>query len=537
MSSPIELLRQGKHEELWQMCCGFVDLSMEQFMAIQRRLLLEQLGMLKQCELGDKVMRGAKPSTIDEFRQQMPFTTYADYAPYLLQRREDVLPEKPLLWQHTSGNSGEFGFKWVPVTARLHQELGTLLFALLIFGTCRGRGDINFTEHQKMLYALAPPPYATGSWGRLAEQELPLDFLPPLDEAEEMPFEDRIELGFQLALSEGLDVFFGLPSVLVAVGERLQQSLGVKGMISMLSKPKLALRVGKALLKSKLERRPLLPKDLWTLKGIAVVGTDASIYKDKIREMWGRYPLDLYGCTEGVIIAMQTWDYQDMTFIPFINFLEFIPEEEALESKFNASYQPKTVLLDEVEAGKNYEIVITNFRGGPFVRYRVGDMIRITSLRNENLGIDTPQMRFESRVDGLIDLAGFTRLTEKTIWQAIENSGLAYHEWTARKEAKEARDEPVLHLYLELKQNGNKGAEQVATAIHQQLRKLDNSYADLEPMLGLQPLQVTLLSSGAFEEYVCRQRAAGADLAHLKPPHLNPSDRVVATLLACNGSR
>jgi hypothetical protein len=231
---------------------------------------------------------------------------------------------------------------------------------------------------------------------------------------------------------------------------------------------------------------------------------------------------------------MQTWDYQDMTFVPFINFLEFIPEEEALESKFNPGYRPKTVLLDQVEAGNNYEIVITNFRGGPFVRYRVGDMIRITSLRNENLGIDTPQMRFESRVDGLIDLAGFTRLTEKTIWQAIENSGLAYQEWTARKEA---RDEPVLHLYLELKQNGNKGAEQVATAIHQQLRKLDSSYADLEPVLGLQPLQVTLLSSGAFEEYVSRQRAAGADLAHLKPPHLNPSDRVVATLLACNGSQ
>jgi len=534
MSSPIELLRQGKHEELWQMCCGFVDLSMEQFMAIQRRLLLEQLGMMKRCELGDKVMRGAKPSTVDEFRQQVPFTTYADYAPYLLQRREDVLPEKPLHWQHTSGNSGEFGFKWVPVTARLHQELGTLLFALLIFATCRERGDISFGEHEKMLYALAPPPYATGSWGRLAEQELPLDFLPPLDEAEKMPFEDRIELGFQLALSEGLDVFFGLPSVLVAVGERLQQSLGVKEMISVLSKPKLALRVGKALLRSKLERRPLLPRDLWALKGIAVVGTDASIYKDKIKEMWGRYPLDLYGCTEGVIIAMQTWDYQDMTFVPFINFLEFIPEEEALESKFNPGYRPKTVLLDQVEAGNNYEIVITNFRGGPFVRYRVGDMIRITSLRNENLGIDTPQMRFESRVDGLIDLAGFTRLTEKTIWQAIENSGLAYQEWTARKEA---RDEPVLHLYLELKQNGNKGAEQVATAIHQQLRKLDSSYADLEPVLGLQPLQVTLLSSGAFEEYVSRQRAAGVDLAHLKPPHLNPSDRVVATLLACNGSR
>lgn len=536
MVKAIELLRQGRKKELWQMCCGFVDLNMGEFMAMQRRLLVEQLELMNGCMLGEKIMRGAKPNTVDEFREQVPFTTYADYAPYFLERREDVLPEKPMMWQHTSGNSSEFGFKWVPVSTRLHQELGNLLFALLIFSTCRGREDISFGEHEKMLYALAPPPYATGSWGRLAEQELPLDFLPPLDEAEEMAFEDRIQLGFQLALSEGLDIFFGLPSVLVSVGERLQQSMSVKRMMSLLSNPGLAFRLGRALLRSKLERRPLLPKDLWSPKGIAVVGTDASIYRDKIKQMWGRYPLDVYGCTEGVIIAMQTWDYEDMTFIPYVNFLEFIPEEESLKSKLNPEFQPKTVLLDEVEAGENYEIVITNFRGGPFLRYRLGDMVKITSLRNENLGIDTPQMKFESRVDGLIDLAGFTRLTERTIWQAIENTGLAYQEWTARKEA---TDKPVLHVYLELKPNGvrNGDVEHVAAAIHEQLGKLDSSYADLAPMIGLQPLEVTLLPKGAFEEYVSRQRASGADLAHLKPPHLNPSDRVVDALLACADSR
>jgi len=37
-----ELLHQGRKEELWQMCCGFIDLGMEQFLAIQKRLLLEQ---------------------------------------------------------------------------------------------------------------------------------------------------------------------------------------------------------------------------------------------------------------------------------------------------------------------------------------------------------------------------------------------------------------------------------------------------------------------------------------------------------------
>jgi phenylacetate-coenzyme A ligase PaaK-like adenylate-forming protein len=62
--------------------------------------------------------------------------------------------------------------------------------------------------------------------------------------------------------------------------------------------------------------------------------------------------------------------------------------------------------MNELEPG-NYELVITSLHGGPFVRYRLGHMIKILSLRNENLGIDIPQMSFVSRIDDQIDIAGF----------------------------------------------------------------------------------------------------------------------------------
>ena len=79
MPSAVELLREGRTQELWQKCCGFIDLSLEEFMAIQRRLLLEQIELLNRCELGNKVMRGAKPRTVEEFRELVPITTYDDY--------------------------------------------------------------------------------------------------------------------------------------------------------------------------------------------------------------------------------------------------------------------------------------------------------------------------------------------------------------------------------------------------------------------------------------------------------------------------
>ncbi|NWF78161.1 MAG: hypothetical protein HXY36_06200, partial [Chloroflexi bacterium] len=71
MKKPIELLREGRKEELWQMCCGFLYLSLEQFMDIQKRLLLEEIELLKNSELGRRVMRGAMPRTVEEFREQV----------------------------------------------------------------------------------------------------------------------------------------------------------------------------------------------------------------------------------------------------------------------------------------------------------------------------------------------------------------------------------------------------------------------------------------------------------------------------------
>ena len=92
MSVGTELLREHQYEELWRRSCGFIDLSLQEFMGIQRHLLLEQMELLNNCELGRQVMRGARPRTLEEFRPQVPLTTYGDYAPYLLEGREEVLP-------------------------------------------------------------------------------------------------------------------------------------------------------------------------------------------------------------------------------------------------------------------------------------------------------------------------------------------------------------------------------------------------------------------------------------------------------------
>ena len=527
MSKLAELFKQGKFDELWNRCCGFIDLSLEDFMKIQRRLLLEQLELLKKCELGRHILSGTDPGTIGEFREKVPLTTYDDYAPYLLKRRMDALPKKPTLWQCTSGKSGEYSRRWAPITARQLDEIEPLIFALFLFSSCSKKGEVGFRERDRFLYGMAPPPYATGTLARIFPHEI-FTALPPLEEAERMPFEERIRRGFEMGLSQGLDMCLAMSSVTVAIGNRLGQKNGKTNYRALLKKPRMLLRLLKGHLKSKLAGRPLMPKDIWRLKGLITFGIDGSVYREKIREMWGRYPLDFHGCTEAPLIAMQTWDYQGMTFVPHLNFFEFIPEEEAAKAWQDPDYEPSTYLLDELKPGK-YELVITSLHGGPFVRYRLGHLIEITGRRNEELGIDIPQMTFLSRVDDQIDIAGFTRLSEKTIWQAIENSGLAYEDWMACKEAKQGKS--ALRLYIELKENGFITTEQIADAVHSELKALDKPYAELESFTGLRPLEVTLLPKDAFKLYKAKQQAGGAELAHLKPPHLNPSRAIIDSLV------
>lgn len=527
-TSTVELLRQGGREEIWQKYCGFLDLNLPEFMEIQERLLLEQIERLKRCELGNKLLRGQTPKSVEEFRRVVPLTKYEVYEPYLSQKREDVLPQKPLFWARTSGRSGEYPMKWAPASAEFYQRSVEHIIAILILSSSHGKEDCSLEEGDRILYGLAPAPYASGYTPRGLVREFPFRFLPPVEVAEKMSFQERIEEGFQLALSEGLDFFMGISSVLVAVGERFERGLEGTKTPGLWRHPAVVGRVVKGLLRSKLEKRPMLPADLWSLKGIAAGGMDTDILRDRIRKYWGRYPTEGYGSTELGTLATQTWDYEGMTFFPDMSFLEFIPEEEQLRSKDDPSYQPSTFLLDEVEAGKRYEIVGTNFKGGIFVRYRVGDMIEITALRNARLGMELPQMCFYSRCDDVIDIAGFTRLTEKLLWKAITESGVPFVDWAARKEVEGERS--FLHLYIETR-NDSLSHALVKEKLHTTLKLLDSDYRHLEELLGLDPLRVTLFSLGTFERYMRDREAAGVDLAHLKPPHIVSSEEVLQRLL------
>ena len=71
-------LKERTAQEIWQEYCGFLDLSMDDFMEIQYRLLQEQIDLLSKCGLGQRFFHGQVPKNADEFRRMVPLTTYED---------------------------------------------------------------------------------------------------------------------------------------------------------------------------------------------------------------------------------------------------------------------------------------------------------------------------------------------------------------------------------------------------------------------------------------------------------------------------
>ena len=508
---------------LFRKHCGFLDLSLKDWQAIQDHLMAEQLELLHRSPWRHYLLGGASFRSVEHFRAQVPLTTYDHYAPYV--RDEALLPSPVQQWAYTTGPRG--AAKWVPYTQRALERVADDAMAAFILAAADGRGKVLVGEGDRVIYNVAPPPYLTGLIARVLQARFALRSLPPLSEAEGMAFHQRLERSFRMALRSGADVVCSLSSVLIRMGEYLERRSAEGGPHRVDWHPTALLRQARAGVTSWLGHRPVLPRDLWRVKAVIGWGLDTSLYRHRIAHYWGREPYEFHACTEAGILGMQAWNRKGLTPVPYAAFLEFLPEAEAHALDRDPALPARPRLLEEVAPGERYEVVLSSFYGMPFVRYRTGHLVRILARDDPQTGVHLPQFQFVGRTGDVIDLAGFTRLDEKTLWEAIAHSPLAYTEWTARKEFHDGQ--VALHLYLEWP--AEVPLEEVAERLHQALKDLDPSYRDLEEMLGLRPLRVTALPPGTFRRWPERQSERSGGLEALRFPRMGPAPHLLDALL------
>jgi hypothetical protein len=297
-------------------------------------------------------------------------------------------------------------------------------------------------------------------------------------------------------------------------------------------KPAMISRLSSAFLTSKMEGRELLPKDIWRPKGIIASGMDVGVYRPRIRELWGRDPLEVYACTEFGGIAIQPWGSHrlGLTFFPDSAYWEFLTESDYAAWRADSAYRPKTLLLNELQPGR-YVLVGTSFNGGAFIRYVVGDLIKVVALSDEQAGIRLPQIVMESRADDIINLGSMIVLTERSLWEAMRCGKLTAMDWIARKEYDPKNRQPFIHLYVECDQID---CAQWTKTLHESLIATHEEYTSYSDIMRVNPWTVSSLAPGTFQGYLEEMTAEGADPGHLKPPRMQPPDHTVGRLLAIN---
>ena len=512
-------------ESTWRRFCGFLDFSQDAALDVQRRLLQDQIHLLKDSPIGQRFMSAMRCDGIDEFRRSVPLTTHADYAD-LFQPDGPVraLPGK-YMWTYTATGPGQD--KWIPYTARGYERFLDNIMATLLLAAAERPGSVAIRPGDVAMYNVPPRPFLSGlAVFGMAERFGLKGVLDPAT-SEDLEFKARVTAGFEAALRGRVDIIVSLTSVLTKVGARFENGAaqGLRnrgGQAGKRLNGRAMYRLARAGIKSAVTRTPIRPKDLWNAKAIVGWGLDTDFFSDRIESYWGRPPFRMYAATEGGVMGMQAGDGRGMIFSPYSDFYEFIPMEEVKKEREDPTYRPDTLHLDEVEQGKTYEVVITNFYGMPLVRYRLGHLVRILAQ-----GQNGPEFEFVGRSDDLIDIAGFTRIDEKTIWKALGGTGVPPSEWTVRRE--QAGDRLILHLYAEPQIPCDESA--LTARLHENLKRADPLYADLEGMLGIRPLRVTVLPSGTFDRYYEARRLAGEPLTRRQPPRMNPDDDVIEGLL------
>ena len=507
----------------WDEYCGFLSLSMDEYMHIQHRLMEEQMSLWCPSGIGRHIMQGKDPHTLEEFLEQIPLTTYEDYADILLARREDMLPAPVVTWVETTWEGGKRPIKLAPYTQGILESFKRNGKGIIMLASATDWGQYSIGTN--VMSGLAPLPYLTGLMGIILDQEFHFHFMPPHKTTKTMGFSERTKYGFKMALNSGIDYFLTMGSVGYYMSKKLVDSVQSRGSSSSGSVPSLGMinRVFRARKKAKAENREMLPKDLFDVKGIVVAGTDNACYKDDLERQWGIRPMELFAGTECGLVGTETWNRSSLYFFPDACFYEFLPAEYV---RSNERYLP-TVTIDHVQTGELYELVITSLRGGAFARYRTGDMYRCMGIGDASDRSRLPRFHYVDRVPSMIDIAGFTRITENSISEVISLSRLPIAGWCAAKEFHKETGHPFLHMYVELESIALESAAVSEEIIRKHLEiyfnYLDSDYDSLRTILGMEPLQISFLQTGSFAAY---EKKEGAPI-----DKVNPSQRQIMTLL------
>lgn len=432
------------------------------------------------------------------FIKRVPVRDYEKLRPYVervVAGEEDILWKgKPLYFAKTSGTTS--GSKYIPITKEsmpTHVDAARNAILLYIHETGRAK----FVDG-KMIFLQGSPVLKEKNGiqlGRLSG--IVAHYVPKYLQKNRMPsfktnciedWETKVDAIVEETLPENMTVISGIPSWVQMYFEKLQQRTGKK--------------VG----------------DIFKNFNLFIFGgVNYEPYRAKFENLIGRKvdSIELYPASEGFFAFQDKQNEKGM--LLQLNsgiFYEFIKADEFFTEN------PIRITIADVKVGVNYVMIISTNAG--LWAYNIGDTVEFTSTNPYRVIVS-------GRIKHFISAFGehvIGKEVDQAIKEATLNTNIRVSEFTVAPQISPKEGLPYHEWFIEF-ENEPENLSTLAKTIDESLQKQNSYYFDLTEGKVLQPLKITRIKKGGFQEYM---KSVGKLGGQNKIPRLS-NDRKIADAL------
>lgn len=522
----------------------------------QKKLLKKIINKNKNCELGKKYgFSGIK--TIDDFREKVPLTSYEDYDPYverMIHKRENNLMYKGRNVRYCSSSGSVGKPKILPKSPEDIWLMQCVGFSGTVAVAAR---HLKKTQGKKLPKQMGPlvlvltgHPLEDGKRCNGAGQ-VPMSYLKPITkffctspvsllypEHEELIDSSYLQLRFCLGNRNVSYIGSIVITLVTTMFDYLEENWEMlcddieKGIINENVKitddlrreyekklkpdPKRAAELREEFKKG--FDTPIAPR-IWPKLAWAygMIGSNLQVYVAKLRKSIGDIPIHNmgYAAAEGFFAMPTELDVNDGVLLPQSVFFEFLPvddDSDAADSDESVYENAKTLLLDELEVGKKYEIIVSNLSG--LYRYKMEDVIRVTCMYN-----NTPRVELLYRKNLGMNIANektTTRMIDSAVSNISQSTGI---EFTGHSFYNDFSSNPPRYCML-IEPKGSVSEEQrleLIKALDEQMKEINEKYFKYRRWGMINEPEVLIMENKTYHDYSEMLKNKGVVLNQIKP--------------------
>ncbi|MAY83207.1 MAG: hypothetical protein CMP59_03660 [Flavobacteriales bacterium] len=410
-----------------------------------------------------------------DFQDRVPLRDYEGLKPYIermVAGEEDILwPGKPTYLSKTSGTTS--GAKYIPLTKEsLPYHIKAARDAILHYVYHSGKSSF---INGKMIFLQGSPELDKSKaipTGRLSG--IVAHYVPAYLQANRLPsfetnciddWEKKVDAIVDETIDQKMAVISGIPPWVQMYFERLIQKSGKQNIAE------------------------IFPDFSLFIYG----GVNYKPYEGAMRKLIGKSvdSIELYPASEGFIAYQDNYKEEGMLLL--LNsgiFYEFVPLDKL------GKENPKRLTIEEVELGVNYLLILSTNAG--LWGYNIGDTIKFVSLEPYRIIVSGRVKHYTSAFGEHV----IAEEVEKAISYVIEKTNSEVGEFHLAPEVNPKDGELPYHEWLIEFNSAPSDLDAFTKLLNDKMCELNSYYRDLIEGKILQPLKLTAVPKGAFNDYM-----------------------------------